>query len=221
MGDLVPTDVFTSIGQQRDAVLEWFGSQECQSWCVVCARRAGLASDMAGEVRSESWVRVSQSLSRRVDAFPEMLDSTSAHRYAARACERTAIDMARSVRRRGIVVSVDEGPFEPEALDTVNMVFTSILIDQWRRTLVSVARSSHSCSGCSEGTVLAAALRILNSFALGDRGSMRDLLYEALVEVDDRMGGERDAATRQRKSRCGRCVVSLLRATAEQMGFRV
>lgn len=221
MSEITPLEVLTTLSRQREVILAWFGTSECQTWCAVCARRAGLTSDMAGDVRSETWVRVSQSLNRRSEYFPEMLDISAAHRYAARACERTAIDLSRSARRRSVALTVDDDDVDPASLDAVNALFTSVMVDQWRRTLMSVVRAGHTCSGCSDDVVVATALRILNSFAMGDRGSMRDLLYEAMAEADDRMRDDRDAATRQRKSRCGRCVVALLRSTAEQMGFRL
>ena len=219
MGELLPVRILDTLDSQRAAILDWFGTSECKSWCVTCTRRAGLPLDMADDVRSETWVRVSQALSRRFESFPDMPDPSSAHRYAARACERTAIDLARTTRRRGLQVSFDEQIDESTILDSINGLVSSVELDLWRRTILAVARSGSRCSGCQDDVVVAAALRVLNSLGMGDRGSMGELLYEALAEVDDRRSDDRSPAARQRKSRCGRCVVELLRATAYQLGY--
>lgn len=219
MGDLLPALKLDTLDSQRASILDWFGHPECRSWCVTCARRAGLPPDMADDVRSETWVRVSQALSRRLESFPNMPDPSSAHRYAARACERTAIDLARTTRRRGVQVSYDDQIDEPALLESINGFVSAVELDQWRRTVLAISRSGSTCSGCDEEVVVAAALRVLNSLGMGDRASMSELLYEALAEVDDRRSDDRSPAARQRKSRCGRCVVELLRATARQLGY--
>jgi hypothetical protein len=54
---------------------------------------------------------------------------------------------------------------------------------------------------------------------IGDRGSISDLMYEVLQEVDDDFPEERSEAARQRKSRCSRCVLSLLRDAAKSVGI--
>jgi hypothetical protein len=43
-------------------------------------------------------------------------------------------------------------------------------------------------------------------------------MYEALQEVDDDFPNEKSDAARQRKSRCTRCVLNLLRDAAESAG---
>jgi hypothetical protein len=68
--------------------------------------------------------------------------------------------------------------------------------------------------------VLACALWIVNAQILGDTGPMSDLLYDSLVAVDPTFPSDRGDAARQRKSRCGRCVVSLLRRAIESMEDR-
>jgi hypothetical protein len=218
--ELVASPTLDSLDQQREAILGWLGTGECESWCSVCARRAGLPADSAGEVRSEAWIRISGHLGRRTEYFPEMLDVGSARRYAARVCERTAIDLARSSRSRGFAVSVDGGEVEyPPVLDAMSGLVNDVMLGQWRTALVAEAQTGSGCSGCPEDVVTATSLRILGAYGSGERAPLRDLMYEALAEVDDRSRDDRSAASRQRKSRCGRCVAALLRATAERMGY--
>ena len=220
MTDVVLRGFLNSLAEQRAAILDWLGSDECVSWCRTCARRAGLGDDMSGDVRSESWVRLSRALDRRVDFFPEMLDLSSAHRYAARTCERTAIDLARSSRWRLTPVSVAGGEVDfPAEVDVVGGLVGDLMLEQWKTALVETGKGDYGCTGCPSEVVVGVALRILDDLVSGDRGSLRDLTYEALADIDERSRDDRSAASRQRKSRCGRCVVSLLRATAQSLGY--
>ena len=88
-------------------------------------------------------------------------------------------------------------------------------LEEMRRVVVTLSREGHPCSGCPPEVVLAASLQIINSQMMGDSASISDLMYEALEAVDtDFPGGKSDAA-RQRKMRCGRCVLGLLRRAVE------
>ena len=159
------------------------------------------------------------SLARRSEAFPHLHDQISAHRYAARSMQRTSIDISRTVRRIESRTHVmDDQIFDSKVLEHIRQVDDSVTIDRWRRAVINHARHDLSCSGCPSDVVFAAALKLLAMLQIGDQGSISDLMYEALQEVDDDFPEEKSDAARQRKSRCTRCVLNLLRDAAESAG---
>lgn len=101
----------------------------------------------------------------------------------------------------------------------MHKVDDSLTFDRWRRALIAHARNDLQCSGCPSDVVFAAALKMLAMMQIGDRGSISDLMYEVLQEVDDDFPEDRSEAARQRKSRCSRCVLGLLRDAAESAGI--
>lgn len=208
-----------ALATQIATILSWFETRESAVWSEVCCRRHGLPTDMAGDVHSESWVKVRLSLSRRVEAFPHLHDQVSGNRYAARSMQRTAIDIARTVRRvesRSQVM--DDQLLDPAVIQQMRQVDDSVTIERWRRSVVTHARHDLNCSGCPNDVVFAAALKLLALMQIGDQGSISDLMYEVLQEVDDDFPSEKTDAARQRKSRCTRCVLNLLRDAAESAG---
>ena len=174
---------------------------------------------MAGDVHSESWIKVRSALSRRSEQFPQLHDQVSGNRYAARSMQRTAIDIARTVRRiesRSQVM--DDQLLDPAVLEQMRQVDDSVTIERWRRSVVIHARHDLNCSGCPHDVVFAAALKLLALMQIGDQGSISDLMYEVLQDIDDDFPAEKSDAARQRKSRCTRCVLNLLRDAAESAG---
>lgn len=205
---------------QVKAILIWFETTDAVRWSEICCRRQGLPADMAGDIHSESWVKVRTALSRRQESFPQMHDELSAHRYAARSMQRTAIDVARNVRRvesRSQVM--DDQIIDASVLDQMHKVDDSLTFDRWRRALIAHARNDLQCSGCPSDVVFAAALKMLAMMQIGDRGSISDLMYEVLQEEYDDFPEDRSEAARKRKSRCSRCVLGLLRDAAESAGI--
>ena len=207
------------LSAQISEILGWFETRESVQWSEVCCRRHGLPTDMAGDVHSESWVKVRSSLSRRVEAFPHLHDQESAHRYAARSMQRTSIDVSRTTRRiESKTYVMDDQHLDPKVLEHMSQVDDSVTLDRWRRAVINHARHDLSCSGCPSDVVFASALKLLAMLQIGDQGSISDLMYEALQEVDDDFPHEKSDAARQRKSRCTRCVLNLLRDAAESAG---
>lgn len=207
--------------EQDVSVMSWLTGGEAREWCARCCQRFGLPPDMAGDVLSATWIRVRRSLDRRENPFDDMSTDESAARYAARACENTAIDLSRSARRRTLAVEpfVDEmdivdGPgFLPNAESRISL-------EELRRVVVVLAREGASCGGCPNEVVLAAAMWLINAQILGDTGSLSELLYDSLSAVDPTFPTDRGEASRQRKSRCGRCVIALLKEAIETMEGR-
>jgi len=219
MADSTIEPVLWTLSTQIAAILRWFETSESARWSEVSCRQHGLPSDMAGDVHSESWVKVRVSLSRRIEAFPHLHDEISAHRYAARSMQRTAIDIARTVRRIESRAQVmDDQQLDPTVLQHMKQVDDSVSFDRWRRAVVAHARHDLNCSGCPSDVVFAAALKLLAMLQIGDQGSISDLMYEVLQEVDDDFPSDKSEAARQRKSRCSRCVLNLLRDAAESAG---
>ena len=207
------------LSAQISEILGWFETRESVQWSEVCCRRHGLPTDMAGDVHSDSWVKVRTALARRTESFPHLHDVSSAHRYAARSMQRTAIDITRAVRRVESRLQVmDDQLHDPAVFEEMRKVDDSVMIERWRRAVVSHARQDLHCSGCPNDVVFAAALRLLAMIQIGDQASISDLVYEALREVDDDFPEERTDAARQRKSRCTRCILEILRNAAKSAG---
>ena len=207
------------LSTQIAAILSWFETSDSAQWSEVCCRRQGLPSDMAGDVHSDSWVKVRSALSRRSVAFPLLHDQISAHRYAARSMQRTAIDIARTVRRiESKSQVIDDQQADHSVLEHMRQVDDSLTIDRWRRAVVAHARHDMNCSGCPSDVVFAAAIKLLAMLQIGDQGSISDLMYEVLQEVDDDFPADKSDAARQRKSRCSKCVLNLLRDAADSAG---
>ena len=220
MSDLLPESAKWSLLTQTRSILNWFESASSQSWCESCCRRTALPQDMARDLHSEAWVKLSASLARRTEAFPDLHDLESAHRYAARSVERISIDWARSAKRHSRHVEIiDDDVVDYLKLDWVQLSNSSILIDHWRNAVVSVARAGTGCSGCSEDIVLAASLRLLTLHQLGEQGSINELLYESLIASDCEFPTDRSEAARKRKSRCSKCVFDLLKTAATTVGL--
>lgn len=207
-----------SLLDQDVAIMSWMSGGEANDWCVRCCRRYGLPPDMTGDVLSATWIRLRRALDRRDQPFESMSDAQSAARYAARACENTAIDFSRSARRHTESVEPIDNDAEGGAgLDSLPLVESRVSLEELRRVVVGLARDGTPCGGCPDDVVLASALWIINAQIIGDSGSLSDLLYESLTVVDPMFPSDRGDAARQRKSRCGRCVVSLLKRAIETM----
>ena len=208
-----------SLSDQVTEILHWFENPESILWASTCCRRHGLPADMAGDIHSDSWVKVRTALARRTESFPDLHDVSSAHRYAARSMQRTAIDITRAVRRVESRIQVmDDQIHDPAVFEEMRKVDDSVMIERWRRAVVSHARQDLHCSGCPNDVVFAAALRLLAMIQIGDQASISDLVYEVLREVDDDFPEERTDAARQRKSRCSRCILELLHDAAKSAG---
>ena len=216
----VPSVTWT-LREQDQSIMTWMSGDEAREWCARCARRYGLPPDMTGEVLSATWIRLRRSLDRRDRAFDVMSSTESAARYAARACENTAIDFGRLARRSAESVAlIDEFAEGRNGLDALPLAESRITLEELRRVMVRLAREDAPCGGCPNDVVLACALWIVNAQILGDTGPISDLLYDSLIAVDPTFPSDRGDAARQRKSRCGRCVVSLLRRAIESMEDR-
>jgi hypothetical protein len=208
-----------SLSDQVGAILRWFEDPESTVWASTCCRRHGLPPDMAGDIHSDSWVKVRTGLARRTESFPHLHDVSSAHRYAARSMQRTAIDITRAVRRvESRVQAMDDQIHDPAVFEEMRKVDDSVMIDRWRHSVISHARQDLHCSGCPNDVVFAASLRLLAMIQIGERASISDLVYEALREVDEDFPDERTDAARQRKSRCSRCILEMLRNAAKSAG---
>ena len=148
------------LSDQVSAILHWFENPESNVWAATCCRRHGLPPDMAGDIHSDSWVKVRTALARRTESFPHLHDVSSAHRYAARSMQRTAIDITRAVRRVESRFQVmDDQLHDPAVFEEMRKVDDSVMIERWRSAVISHARQDLHCSGCPNDVVFAAALR--------------------------------------------------------------
>lgn len=58
-----------SLSDQVSEILRWFENPESNLWASTCCRRHGLPADMAGDIHSDSWVKVRTALARRTESF--------------------------------------------------------------------------------------------------------------------------------------------------------
>lgn len=210
-------------------------------------RAAGLPDDLAPDVQQEAWLRAVATFDRRSEPYVD-LDEVRARVLAHRIVDRVAIDWARGAPRRREVATPhhaegDGGPalerFDdtagvtgpPDGLAALGRVDSAELV---RALAAAIGRRAATgaigCRRCDPRVAVAAALHLLAGLdrepagtALAGGTTWFDrALYAALrhADPDGFPDGPPDAATRQRKHRCGRCVVELLAAACAEVGLR-
>jgi hypothetical protein len=98
-----------------------------------------------------------------------------------------------------------------------------LLIEQLLFAVGRRARLGVHCPGCHDELVVAASLELLHLLLLDHDGSssgntiLDRLLYEALDRVAHDHSVAEDAR-RQRKARCGKCIVSMIESGLRDIG---
>ena len=223
---------------QHGMVLSWLGLPAARDAATQLCRRRGLPLDLAPDLVNDAWVRVDEAFRRRTEPYPDLDDEVAAERFARRVLANLAIDRARSVTHRSVAPMGDTQTLESSgpapwsgSVEGIGSVENRDAVFRLRRSVGSrVAQSVDPCPGCPGNVVAAVALYVCNSLACGQLpqggGNPLDgLIYEGLRTHDPahfgEMHGRPSDAQRKRKSRCGTCIVSLLRECAESVGLGV
>lgn len=207
------------LAQQRRLLESWLQSDDARQYArSLAARRPGGAS--ADELISEGWLRLQSVFTRREVPFPDLDTEKNAARFMARVLDNISRDFVRRALRRmetELVDSIGVVPSPTAQVDT-RVVLQHLVVAVGRRS-----RHSDECPDCQRAIVAAGALELLH-LVLNDHdgvGSSNNVLDRLLYEALDRVSGDRsasEAARRQRKARCGRCITALLEQGLRDIG---
>lgn len=203
-------------------------------------RKCDLPTDFAGDVIHDTWLDINATFERRRAPYPHLNTDQAVARYANTVITNNVVDRVRKAShrherplppRRGdhedadVPQTVSDGP-DIEELDDVD---TKQLALQLRAAVAHrTQQSDERCHGCGQNIVFAVALYVCNAAGASNdavEGHLDDLIYRGL-QVNDpaTFDANSDAATdaqRQKKSRCGRCIKTLLRGAADDIGLKV
>lgn len=206
---------------QRHLVGGWLQSDEALRYAQRLTRRHQLRRS-GEEVVSEAWIRMQGTFTRRSNPYPDLSSPESAQRFGARVLDTMCRDMARVQWKRDTkqtALAFDDG-YVPQTTIEGKLIIEQLVFAVGRR-----ARHSITCSGCDDQLVATAALELLHLLLIEHDGSQSGssildrLLYEALDRVTHDKSVT-DDARRQRKGRCGKCIVALIEASLQDMGVQ-
>lgn len=226
------------IGHQWSRVGTWLTSSAAAGAAEALCRRRGLPIDLAPDLVNDAWVKLDAVFKSRSEPYPDLDDDVAAERFARRVLANLAIDRARSLAQRSVVPMSGSPVFESSepsrwsgTVESLSTVENNDAVFHLRRSVGSrIADTVDPCPGCPGNVVAAVALFVCNSLACGQVPSesgnpLDNLIYEGLRSHDPahfgEMRGRPNDAQRKRKSRCGSCVVTLLRECAESLGLGV
>lgn len=218
-GDVDTASVVLQLAQQRALLEAWLQSDDAREYSrSLTRRRPGGASP--DELISEAWLRLQRVFDRREVPYPDLSTERNAARFMARLLDNLSRDLMRRALRRNETELVDSIATEPSPMAHVDtrVVLQHLVVAVGRRS-----RHSDDCPDCHQAVVAAAALEVLH-LVLTDHdgvGSGATVLDRLLYEALDRVSGDRspsDAARRQRKARCGRCITALLEQGLRDIG---
>jgi hypothetical protein len=211
-----------SLDEQRQLFTEWLTSADARQCARRLVDRYRIPTE-ADDVLSECWARLSTALHRRGEPYPGIVDAKTATKFAYRALDNLCRDLARTSRRRGDLVSLDEDKVVLFGADHYGSVEQRLLLEQLLVAVGRIVAEHRHCAGCPAEVAAAAALEAVHLMLRGDIGDesgrawLDRILYQALDNVDG--NDERSPeARRQRKSRCGRCASELLAEGLVQLG---
>lgn len=210
-----------TLESQRHLVEGWLQSDEALRYAERLTRRHRLRRS-GEEIVSEAWIRMQGTFTRRPEPYPDLSSRDSAQRFGARVLDTMCRDMARLQWKRDAkqaALAFEQG-HAPHATTEGKLLIEQLVFAVGRR-----ARHEATCPGCDHQLVATAALELLHLLLIDHDGSMSGnsildrLLYEALdrVTLDKSVN---DDARRQRKGRCGKCIVTLIEASLHDMGVQ-
>lgn len=213
-----PEPVSPELARQRALLDAWLQSDDALDTARRLLGRRGLNASPADLV-NDAWLRITESIARRTEPYPELTEPRQAARFGARVLDNLSRDRLRSQARRREVELFDaftDERSDPAATDT------RMMLEQLLASVAVRAEEPEPCPGCPDEVVVAAALELVHLVLAGHDGGDRgrtwidQMLYLALDRVD---GGVKrsEAAASQRKARCGRCIDGLLRAAATDL----
>lgn len=203
----------------------WLRSEDARLTAARLVARYQLEID-ASDLLHETWLRLSAAIHRGNSALSELSEPSEVAKYAYRAMDNLCRDFARTRRRRGELVVLDE---VPALVPTTDGGFDSIEQQEFLGRLLYAVSSTidgqPTCVGCAKGVAEAAALQAVHLLLAGDdatdsaRPWIDQLLYRSLDIVDVDNAGRSPEARRQRKLRCGRCAREILTEALSVMGY--
>lgn len=206
---------------QRHLVEGWLQSDEALRYAQRLTRRHQLRRS-GEEVVSEAWIRMQGTFTRRPAPYPDLSSRESAQRFGARVLDTMCRDMARLQWKRDMkqaALALEEG-HAPHATIEGKLLIEHLVFAVGRR-----ARHAATCPGCDHQLVATAALELLHLLLIEHDGSQsgNSILDRLLYEALDRVTHDKsvtDDARRQRKGRCGKCIVTLIEASLQDMGVQ-
>lgn len=236
----------SATAQQRNLVLDWVLSNEARSHAQRALRKYDLPADFAGDVIHDTWLDINATFNRRTDPYPDLTTDQAVARYTKRVVTNNVVDRVRKASHRherpisrqhrnddhddhrtdDDVSSLSSGVTDSEELGHID---TKHLALQLRASVARRAEHhAERCHGCDQSIVLAVALYVCNAAGASNEtveDHLDDLIYQGLQVNDPATFGDHagsaTAAQRQKKSRCGRCIRSLLQNAAGDIGMTV
>ena len=213
------------IVEQRDSAVAWFASVDARLTAERIIQKFRLIDD-AEDLLSEARLKVFESMSRR--AAPLVGDDVKSNvvKYAARSLGNLGIDRA----RRKVLDKKQEIELAqslPSPLGPERQAEAAVFMEALNSMVNQIARRNPPCSGCKREIIFAAATEVIqlallegntnNESAEGD-----EWIDDAIQTVIDRLspGSLTSSARRKRRQRCKNCVMELLSAALQGMGYR-
>jgi DNA-directed RNA polymerase specialized sigma24 family protein len=226
-------------------VLRWLLSDEARIHAQRSLRKFDLPADLAGDVIHDTWLDINATFNRRTDPYPDLQTEHAVARYTKKSVTNNVVDRVRKASHRHERPILrhhrngddDNHPNADDAYVASNASDDDQLDDIDNKHLAlqlraSVARraehNAERCHGCDQSIVLAVALYVCNAAGASNEvveDHLDDLIYQGLkVNDPTTFAGHADSATaaqRQKKSRCGRCIKTLLRNASGDIGMTV
>lgn len=209
--------------RQLDAMAMWLRSDGGQDAAIRLVRKYGLLED-AQDLVSMTTQRLSVALDRRTGPLPAVDSTDGAIRYAYRSMSNLAIDLARR-RRSESTALISMARITPTTLGPEQSAISQVFIEELFTALHHVTATGFTCSACNDRITYAAATEVLHlaliegsDAAAGDTW-FDDVIYSVVDRYHSGMSRS-NAAQRQRRSRCKRCVMELLQASLKHIGVR-
>lgn len=202
-----------NLAAQRELVLEWLETTEARSATQAILRKWTSVPFGVDDLLNDAWLRLTATFDRRTEPYPDLSDSSSVSRFCLRVIDNLARDRMRSVRRRA-EVAMDESVISTLDGD-FSLVEQRVMLHGLIEVLGRTRADDLECPGCPREVVVATALEVVHLVLVGHDGEsigrtwMDRLMHTALDHVINANELSYDARN-QRKSRCGRCVESLL-----------
>lgn len=207
------------LARQLELLERWLRSDDARATAARLLTRRGLANS-ADDLLQDGWVRIHESVARRSEPYRDLDQPEHAARFGARVLDNLSRDRLRAVSRRREVELID---VVGEDLVSTSATESRLLLEQLLVTVAHRAeRDAEPCPGCPDRVVAAAALEMIHLVLAGHDGGERgrtwwDQMQHLALERVDGGAVRSDAAANQRKSRCGRCIDTLLRAGADDL----
>lgn len=208
------------------AALDWLSSDDAAGAARRLVRTYSLGVE-AGDLLSETAVKVIGGLARRDEPLAGDDAVRAAVRYASRSLTNCALDHARR-RARSERLQIELASSLPQRASEQERVEGAIFVEHMVTSLNAVARSAAPCPGCHREIAFAAATEVLQLALIegtsADGLTMGEDWFDDVVShVIDRMSrgaSQMAAARRKRLARCRACVTELLMESLRRMGYR-